>query len=264
MMEMVNQLTKEMNHLIQEIAEHEMYLEINNEEDLKIFMEAHVFAVWDFVCLLKELHRQIVSTSAPWFPPKDALTAHLIGCMLVEEESDITIDGDYSSHFEMYLAAMDDIGASTTKIRQFLKYLEAGFSVSKALKMSEVPKFIQDFVLTTFSFFNCKEHELAASFVFGREGITSKMFAPLLYQLQNKISDGERKYEVLAYYLNRHIELDGQEHFPKALQMLENLIDNDPKKLKEAGEAAKLALRARIGFLKGIGVNIQERVGLVE
>jgi hypothetical protein len=260
MIRMVNQLTEDMDYLMQEIAAHEMYFDINSAEGLKIFMEAHVFAVWDFVCLLKELHRQIVATSAPWFPPKDALTAHLIGCILVEEESDINIEGDYSSHFEMYLSAMEDIGASTTKIRGFLQYLKTGFSVPEALSLAEVPQFVQDFVLTTFSFFDCNVHQLAASFVFGREGITSKMFVPLLQQLQKKIANGEKKYEELAYYLNRHIELDGQEHFPKALQMLENLIDNDSEKLMEARIAAELALEARIKFLKSISVNIKKQM----
>ena len=53
--------------LIEQINMHPLYKSIRSLPDLRIFMEHHVFAVWDFMCLLKELHRRIVSTRAPWF-----------------------------------------------------------------------------------------------------------------------------------------------------------------------------------------------------
>ena len=96
---------------------------IHTLNHLRIFMEHHVFAVWDFMCLLKELHRRIVCTQAPWFPPKDAYCAHLISRILVEEEGDLTEDQQhYLSHFELYLTAMKKIGANVRRYKPFSAY----------------------------------------------------------------------------------------------------------------------------------------------
>lgn len=79
------------------------------------------------------------------------------------------------------------------------------------------------------------------------------MFNPLVEQLKNKISS-EQKINIkpLFYYLNRHIELDDTEHFPRALQMLVNLAGEDEKKWEDIIIHAKLALQARLNFLTQI------------
>lgn len=101
-------------------------------------------------------------------------------------------------------------------------------------------------------------HALAAAFVYGREGITSGMFTPMLERLEADLDNGQQQYSTLIYYFKRHITLDGNEHYPKALKMLDNLIGNDAQKLKEAEEAAILALNARIGFLTDIHTRIRQ------
>src|ERR1700691_4043682 len=96
-LEMVN---AQLAPLIQKIKNHTIYTTIHSVEHLRLFMAHHVFAVWDFICLLKELHHRLVTTRAPWFPPKDPDSAHLISRILVEEENDHTPDGQaYCSHF---------------------------------------------------------------------------------------------------------------------------------------------------------------------
>jgi hypothetical protein len=95
----VEELAHQLNPLILEINQHPLYHQIYSTEHLRKFMEQHVFAVWDFMCLLKELQRRIVCTGAPWCPPVDGLSAHLISSILVEEESDIDENGSYTSHF---------------------------------------------------------------------------------------------------------------------------------------------------------------------
>jgi hypothetical protein len=224
---------------------------------LQRFMEQHVFAVWDFMCLLKELHRQIVSTSAPWFPPKDAMSANLISAILVEEEGDITEDGDYASHFDIYISAMENLGANTSSIKALLQRLRSGRLLQDAIKnLPGVHLNTKKFVSTTFSFFNRPVHEIAAAFVYGREGITAPMFTSLLEQLERKVKQPER-LRTVVYYFKRHIALDSEEHFPKALKMLSNLIGSDQQKLKDVEKAAIEALNARIHFLTGIRESLQ-------
>jgi len=240
--------------LIEQINRHPLYLNIRSLEHLRIFMEHHVFAVWDFMCLLKELHRRIVCTQAPWFPPKQAYCAHLISQILVEEEGDRTEDQQhYLSHFELYLTAMEKIGADVQPIHTFLKLLSVGHNVTTALQELGLPPSVQQFVATTFRFFTGQPHTLAAAFVYGREAITPSLFIPLVQRLRHTLSKKDQsRVSTLHYYLQRHIELDNDDHFPQALQMLSHLAGDDTNKWAEIAAAAQQALQARLDFLSGI------------
>jgi hypothetical protein len=246
-------LFNKLSPLTFQIIHHPLYADIASLGHLRIFMEQHVFAVWDFMCLLKELHRHLVSTGAPWLPPKDALSAHLIGNILAEEEGDLDEEGNYSSHYDIYLRAMEKIGASTASIKQLHALLMNGSSIEEALNQPSIREKTQQFVLTTFSFFNQEAHEIAAAFVYGREGITTSMFSPVIEKIEAE-TQGKLPEELstLMYYLKRHVQLDGEEHFPKALQMMESLMENNPKKIQEAEVSASKALKARIEFLDDI------------
>lgn len=240
--------------LLKGISEHALFPQINSISQIRIFMQEHVFAVWDFMCLIKELNRRLVCTQSPWLPPIDAFSAHLIGEILIEEESDLAEDGvNYACHYDTYLLAMEKIGADTTPIKKLLSLLSNGHSIEDALDVTNVHPATKKFVLTTFSFFNSKLHEIAAAFVYGREGLTSAMFAPLLAKLQSeKFKQHKNELSTLIFYLERHIELDQEDHFPKALQMLDNLTQNDPQKITETEAAAIKALNARNEFLNSI------------
>ena len=255
----IETVNQQLAPLIQKIKQHSLYVCINSLDDLRIFMEYHVFAVWDFLCLLKELHRRIVTTSAPWFPPKDAYSAHLISRILLEEETDRTEDGQgYCSHFELYLSAMRTIGANIQPIQHFLQRLSQGEILIAALETVALPLTIQQFILTTFGFFSQETHLLAAAFVYGREAITASMFTPIVRQLEQTISPQQKAaVKPLLYYLNRHIELDDAEHLPRALQMLINLAGENQKKWEEITTYAKLALQARLDFLTHIQMKIE-------
>ncbi len=246
--------------LIQKIKNHSVYAAIDSIENLRIFMEYHVFAVWDFVCLLKELYQRLITTRAPWFPPKDPYSAHLISQILVDEENDHALDGQaYCSHFELYLQAMQALGADIRPIQYFLQRLKQGDILIAAMESAELSVAIQHFVLTTFSFFDQDTHVLATAFVYGREAITAAMFAPLVQQLQRSIPPHQQaSMQPLFHYLNRHIELDHREHFPQALKMLCHLAGEDQKKWREIAVHAQLALQARLDFLDQIRSSIQK------
>ena len=63
----------------------------------------------------------------------------------------------------------------------------------------------------------------------------------------------------LRWYLDRHIEVDGEEHGPMALQMVRELCGTDPVKWHEAEAAATVALEARLAFWDGILTRIEAR-----
>ena len=209
--------------------------------------------------MLKELYNRLVTTRAPWFPPKDPYSAHLISRILVEEENDHTADGQaHCSHFELYCQAMQAIQADTRPIHYFLDRLNQGDILIAAMESAGLSVAIQQFVLTTFSFFDQDIHILAAAFVYGREAITAAMFTPLVQQLQRSIPQPQQAcIQPLLYYLKRHIELDHHEHFPQALKILHHLARDNEKKWCEIAVHARLALQARLHFLNHIQSSIR-------
>src|SRR5579862_1762934 len=116
MNERIAALKAEIEPLRQQLIQHDLYKNINSIDDLNIFMEHHVFAVWDFMSLLKSLQQKLTCTNVPWVPVGSANARYLINEIVLGEESDVDADGNRISHFELYLRAMQQAGASTEGI----------------------------------------------------------------------------------------------------------------------------------------------------
>lgn len=154
---------------------------------------------------------------------------------------------------------MKKIRANTQPIRQFLYYLNCGYDLALSSTLANLPRSVQEFVHTTFSFFTEETHTLAAAFVYGREAITPSLFTPLVQRLNQQFTPGEQALIMpLRYYLQRHIELDQEDHFPNALKMLSNLVKNDKNKWQDINLSAQRALIACYDFLTAIHLNIMK------
>ncbi len=236
--------------LRQQIVNHKVYSIINTTEDLNIFMQYHVFAVWDFMSLLKALQTNLTCTTAPWFPVGNAETRYLINEIVLGEESDVDQAGVRKSHFELYLEAMQQSGANTEAISHFLEVLKTAGDLQLAFEKAKVPQAVQDFVGFTFSTINSgKMHLQSAVFTFGREDLIPNMFLSIVNDLSQKFPDS---ISIFKYYLERHIEVDGDHHSHLALQMTENLCKDDESFWTEAEAAVKEALQQRIGLWDGV------------
>jgi hypothetical protein len=208
---------------------------IQTIEDLRIFMEHHVFAVWDFMSLIKTLQHHACPSTEFWMPTKGTRSnvARIINEIVLCEESDMLPDGQSSiSHFDLYLQAMVEVGADTSKIIEFLN--TKNFEV--------VPKPALEFIQTTFNTIKQGSHCTASSFCYGRETVIPSMFKRILRQLNISALEAPKFH----YYLERHIQVDGEDHGPKAEMLLEHFCDNDPIKAFEAEKSAIDAINARI------------------
>ncbi|UKT63997.1 DUF3050 domain-containing protein [Pedobacter mucosus] len=230
--------------LRQQIVNHKVYAAISELEDLQIFMEHHIFAVWDFMSLLKSLQINLTCTTLPWFPVGDAVTRQLINDIVAGEEADVDANGMIKSHFEMYLDAMQQCGANIKPITNFLHSLKKGRDLQMAFELAEVPEAAQNFVSATFETINSgKTHLQAASFTFGREDLIPNMFISMVKDLNSAQPDQVSNFK---YYLERHIEVDGDHHSHLALSMTEKLCNKSEDFWAEAEETAKMALQKRI------------------
>jgi len=237
-------IQKNIEPLRQQIINHKVYSAINELEDLQIFMEHHIYAVWDFMSLLKALQINLTCTTLPWFPVGDAVTRQLINEIVAGEESDVDAFGNIKSHFELYLEAMEQCGANIEPINNFLISLQKGRDLGMAFELAQVPETARNFVNSTFETINSnKTHLQAASFTFGREDLIPNMFFSMVNDLNSSQPD---KVSIFKYYLERHIEVDGDHHSHLALAMTEKLCEKDESFWAEAEQTTIQALEKRI------------------
>jgi hypothetical protein len=228
---------------------HPVYAAVTSIKDLQCFMEHHVYSVWDFMSLIKYLQSVVAPTEYPWSPRGDGSIRRFINELVLEEESDETNEpGQFSSHFELYQNAMREIGANVRPSRNFVDTVrERG--INEALALKNIPSPSRQFTSTTFQFIqDNKPHQVAAALALGREHIIPGMFRSILKRMS--VSDSEAP--IFHFYLNRHIHLDEDFHAPLSLRLLNALCDGDEIKVREAIEAARQAVSARVMFWDGV------------
>jgi hypothetical protein len=240
------------------LLQHPLYKKVKTIEDLHCFLENHVYAVWDFMSLLKALQNKLTCTTTPWFATNNPETRYLINEIVLAEESDLSIDGRRLSHFEMYIEAMEACGAKTTEVAQFLAEVNSLQNIFVAIKKSNLHPNIKAFLDFTFRVIEeGKPHEIAAAFTFGREDLIPSMFTEILRNFQSNFPKTD--LSKLIYYFERHIELDADEHGPMAMKMITELCGTDPKKWQDVEEVSALALEKRIGLWDAIEEHIHEQ-----
>jgi hypothetical protein len=234
-----------------QLLDHPVYAEVASVEDLRRFMEDHVFAVWDFMSLLKRLQQDLTCTKVPWFPVDNARAARLINDIVIGEETDVDPDGSYVSHLDLYLRAMVDVGASTRQFDAFRSMARVGVSVETAMVRTGVPSHVQAFVTHTMTLARSgSTEEVMAAFFYGREDIIPEMFSRLQKTLPGSRLEND-PLRHFVYYIDRHIELDGDSHGPMGRELLEGLVAGSPERDERALSAACDSIKARIELWNG-------------
>lgn len=237
------------------MCRHPLFTGIHSLGKLQLFMQSHVFAVWDFMTLTKRLQRDLTGTQLPWLPPTDPEAARLINEIVLSEESDEHPRRGHCSHFELYLEAMTEVGASTSSINRFITLQREGVDASSALHMINAPASAIRFVSDTLHIaLHAPTHCVAAAFFHGREHVIPSMFERLL----EPATLIPLQAPTLCRYFERHIELDSGNHGPAAEQLLARLVGADPVYTQQAGDAALSALHSRIRLWDEVLAALQE------
>lgn len=218
-------------------------------------MESHVYAVWDFMSLLKSLQQHLTGVSIPWKPVKNAKLSRFINEIVFGEESDLNEHQVPKSHFEMYLGAMQEVNADTAKVLDLVASLDDLSTINEQLDAADLKPAEKEFLQFTFSIINTNEpHKIAAAFTFGREDLIPDMFIEIINQTN---SGHKNQFPKLTYYLERHIELDGDEHGPLSLEMIRELCGENDQYWEDALATAKAALQQRINLWDSIAEAIE-------
>lgn len=248
---MISQVENTIAPLQQQLIAHPLYSEIKHPKHLRTFMEHHVYAVWDFMSLLKALQQGLTCTTLPWKPVGNPETRYLINEIVLAEETDINLKGERQSHFEMYLDAMKKAGANTTYVENFVTQCTSSTkTIEDTIKFAALPATAKKFLEFTFKTIESgKLHCIAAAFTFGREDLIPEMFTALIAKVQKQFP--EEDLREFKYYFDRHIELDGDEHGPMALEMVKQLCDTE-EKWQEVANTSVEALEIRKQLWDGI------------
>ena len=251
------QIEEHVSALRENLKNHELYTHLSEVQDIKIFMEKHVYAVCDFMSLLKALQQQLTCISVPWKPSNNGKTARLINEIVLGEETDVNEKGIPKSHFEMYIEAMNEVGADSEKILQFVKSTNSIEDIFDRIQNSNLKKAEKEFLEFTFKTIETREvHKIAAAFTFGREELIPDMFLAIIDKSNHNHGN---KFPKLSYYLNRHIELDGDEHGPLSLEMISELCGDDESKWNDVLKTSVEALKKRISLWDEITEEIKQR-----
>jgi hypothetical protein len=190
-----------------EVVTHPIYARLQDLPAVRTFLEHHVFAVWDFMSLLKSLQRNLTCVEVPWVPTGPTGSRRLINDIVLVEESD--------------------------ELRA-------------------------EFVALTWHLIDTAPvHCQAAAFAFGREDLIPDMFTQVV-----KVNEQVGQLDTFVDYLARHIEVDGEQHTPMAMQMVTDLCGDDENKWNECADTINLALTARVKLWSGILADIDARVAV--
>lgn len=251
----IDRIQARLTPLREKLLTHPVYPAIDSLERLQVFMQHHVFAVWDFMSLLKALQARICGSNLPWLPPQNRIAARLVNEIVLGEETDVDRDGNFASHFDLYHQAMNNCGADTKTINVFLNELREGQSLQSALATSQVPESVQHFVRHTFEVIEqgnlCA---IASAFTFGREDLLPDVFQRVVDELNVAEGGG---LDDFRYYLDRHIELDGDHHGPMAARMINEICGDDDSNWQIAEDAAVGSLKSRLALWDGMHETMQ-------
>ncbi|MHC6223298.1 DUF3050 domain-containing protein [Pseudomonas sp. X10] len=243
-----------------ELSRHPVFTEIDSLPVLRQFMETHVFAVWDFMSLTKRLQQELTCVQLPWLPPADPAAARLINEIVLGEETDDRLEHGHYSHFELYLDAMREVGASTRAIEQFVNLQQQGVDYASALDRAGASEAARHFVCETLQVaLDEPAHRVAAAFLHGRESVIPLMFQQIL----DAWGIGAEQAPTFRYYLQRHIEVDAEDHGPAAEQLLARLVNHDPVREQEVYQAAIAAVDSRMALWDRLRAALQAQVAEV-
>ena len=221
------------------LLSHRVYGTLSDEAALGCFMEHHIWAVWDFMAILKAIQSHFSCVDTPWVPRGDPMLRRFVNEIVLIEESDETSRG-HLSHFELYCLAIEEVGADPRAVMGVVEQLRQGVSGTKALAACTGAG--SDFTRHTLQLVEQgTPAEWVGVFAFSREEIIPDLFRQVVAQL---VQSGGQAH-LLLEYLERHIDVDGEDHGPLARKMMEAVCGDRPADWERAFRASEKALQAR-------------------
>ncbi len=244
------------------LERHKVFDQLLSNEDLQLFMSWHVFSVWTYMSIIKRLQLEFTCTCLPWTPYRSAKSAHLINKIVSENESIDLANNTYLSHFELYLCAMEEIGANTFSIRTFVDLIAANMPLQDALKISNSPPAIEEFVLTnTHIAISGSVEEVLGCMIYAHEYIFPKSF------IHSSAGSALSRFaeEKFSLYLKMCCSTDPHQRHLDITNLLIEQTNGNESCLKTCLDAALGAIKRQANLWDSLACKIEiERCSLPE
>lgn len=242
--ERVAYILNEIEDLKSELAAHCLYTKLQHMEDIHIFMEHHVFAVWDFMSLAKALQLHLDATQVIEKQTDNSKILGFVNGILTGGETDPNKKEIVLSHLEMYLELMDEIGANTTNIKKLIASSAAGLDIHEAMQIAQLTDEQQRILNFTQTIIATNEiHKIAVAATLVPEGMISNRFLKILKETEERDNLLVPKFK---NYLNRYKAIDGNDYGLLSLEMVTHFCDSDGKKWVDILDIAMKTLSHRI------------------
>lgn len=221
-----------------EVFRHPDYTRLEPLRDVVILTENHVFAVWDFASLLKNLQRHLTRGEVPRVPHDPIAGRRLVNDVVLVEESDGHGDG-FISHFELYVMVVDQACAATRPVTGHPEGMVEDESAppSSAAFVSETWDLVEHSPL----------HCQAATFTLGREDPIPEMCDQVIWS-----DNPSGQLAPFRDFLPRHIDVDDEQHPPMATAMVADLCGMKLSRWDDCARTMGEALQARLSLRDGV------------
>ena len=251
-----NELAPLLELRCQKLKTHPVFEFVQTKEDLRYFMSWHAFAVWNFMSLAQRLQHELKSAHLPWTPPKSSPVARMLNDIVLGEESDVKMWGWHSSHIDLYLSAMKEVGANASQLEKFLGLISLKIEVNNALRMVKAPEAVQKFVLATNATVkNGSVSEVLGAFLYAREEAIPHIFNSRLAEWFDPIEQAPN----FMYYLKRHIALQGECEGSVAMELVNDLTRGLEDSLQKIQHASVMAIDQRLALWNALQSELEQR-----
>ena len=240
-MDILESNKNKLDELKHKITAHPLFANKLEPKHMCKFMESHIFAVWGFMSILKSLQKMITPNSLPWMPNKNTKNGlvNFVNEIILCEESDFIEGIGFISHFEIYLLAMENMGAKTDQLNKLTSRItDKGYNeiyLDDVDTSDEVKSFLKHDLEVSM---RGTLPEIIGAFTLGREKIIPNMFGYILPAIKETSTS---KY--LITYLERHIDIDGDRHGPLSMKLLNASCDKEQLSIAYAAAIKSLELR---------------------
>ena len=223
------------------LESHKLYERIYNEQALRLFVEHHVICVWAYNFLLRQIHQEVVALVHPLNSQAQKEAIRLVSKIILEEEVEEQHDGSLLSHLEIYLEAMQDLGADISPVVCFFDMQEAGYTWQEALKHANFSAPVALYARKISRLAQQPIHERAAALFYEGEPYIPDSFLEQLGQMGTKA-----KVNRLLDYFERHIEGLKRPGFSASGRLVEIFCGDNELLNEDAEKAAEQAMKNRI------------------
>ncbi len=236
--------------LRKQIVHHDIFQQLDSLEHLQLFMESHAFVVWEDLSIVRAFQKSKNKDFVPWALRENAAQMRSLYATLLLAEADLDMEGKPQNHLDLYIQAMEEVGANTSKIGLLMRYLEQGVPWVDAVSSLRInPRYKEGIIHLLRHLELAEAHHLYALFGFAR----LHQIPPLLEATALDLAEQHPEHvATFVYYLEQARQYMCLQEDVLMAQMLTEQCGQDKEKWDSCTRLVAEVLQWRIKVLDSI------------